>query len=148
MPCTTHLTTLTFQIKQAITLQADIGPRVLHTCAFICTAGPYASHAHDQTDLARKNAKFTMKLSTTRHAALGRCGESRRSNTLTVTSRIYNVYSVCKQTAYTVSPWISLRTCTCIYINSPNYLRRSIFLLLVALLDTCNNRLRIVIKSL
>ena len=40
--------------------------------AIICTAGPYASH-----DLARKNAKFTMKLSTTRHVALGRCGESR-----------------------------------------------------------------------
>ena len=34
MPCTTHLTTLTFQIKQAITLQADIAPRVLHN-AFI-----------------------------------------------------------------------------------------------------------------
>ena len=45
------------------------------------TAGPYASH-----DLARKNAKFTIKLSATRHATLGRCGESRRSNTLTVTS--------------------------------------------------------------
>ena len=39
MPCTTHLTTLTFQIKQAITLQADIAPRVLHNCAFIGNVG-------------------------------------------------------------------------------------------------------------
>ena len=44
------------------------------------TPGPYAFHA-------RKNARFTMKLSATCHAALGRCGESRRSNTLTVTVR-------------------------------------------------------------
>ena len=36
-------------------------------------------------DLARKNAKFTMKLSATHHAALEECGESRLSNTLTVT---------------------------------------------------------------
>ena len=35
MPCSTHLTTLTFQIKQAITLQADIAPRGLHNCAFM-----------------------------------------------------------------------------------------------------------------
>ena len=48
----------------------------------VCTAVPYASH-----DLARKNAKF-MKLSATRHSALGRCGEYRRSNTLTVTSNL------------------------------------------------------------
>ena len=48
----------------------------------ICTAGPNASH-----DLARKNAKFIMKLSATdRSRRAGRCGESRRSNTLTVTS--------------------------------------------------------------
>ena len=66
----------------------------------VCIAGPYASH-----DLAHKNAKFTMKLSATRHTALGRCGESRRSNTLTVTSSLsqYAMYSVCKQTAYTMS---------------------------------------------
>ena len=38
-------------------------------------ARPYASHDIEP--------KFTMKLSTARHAALGRCGES---NTLTVTS--------------------------------------------------------------
>ena len=29
-------------------------------------------HSHD---VARKSAKFTMKLSATRHALLGRCGE-------------------------------------------------------------------------
>ena len=61
---------------------------LVHVCTramqdIICTAGPYTSH-----DLARKNAKFTMKLSATRHAELGRCGESRRSNTLTVTSSL------------------------------------------------------------
>ena len=53
----------------------------------ICTAGPYASH-----DLARKN---TMKPSATHHAALERCGESRRSNTLTVTSSLS--YKQCLQ---------------------------------------------------
>ena len=37
-----------------------------------CIAGPYASD-----DLVRKNAKFTMKLSATHHATLGRCGELR-----------------------------------------------------------------------
>ena len=46
-------------------------------------AGHYASH-----DLARKNARFTMKLSATHHAALGRCGELRRSNTFTVISNL------------------------------------------------------------
>ena len=58
----------------------------------ICTAGSYVSH-----DLARKNAKFTMKLSATRHAALGRCGESRRSNTLTIDTiprEVKLIYSV------------------------------------------------------
>ena len=46
------------------------------------TAGPYVSHY-----LARKNAKFTMNLSATRHAALalGRCGES---SAHTVTSNL------------------------------------------------------------
>ena len=81
----------------------------------ICTVGPYASH-----DLARKTIKFTTKLSATRHATLGRCGESRQSNTLTVTSSL-QMYSVCKQTSYTAHVdvlVISLRTC--IYINSPN----------------------------
>ena len=34
--------------------------------------GSYKSH-----DLAHKNSKFTMKLSATCHAMLGRCGESR-----------------------------------------------------------------------
>ena len=43
----------------------------------LCIAGPYVlSH-----DLARKNAKFTVKLSATCHAVLGRCGESRRQHT-------------------------------------------------------------------
>ena len=69
---------------------------------------------------ARKNAKFTMKLSAACHAVLGRCGESRRSNRLTATVRFfeYTMYSVCK---YIYSP------CTCIcttymYTNSANYL--------------------------
>ena len=51
-------------------------------------------------DLACKNAKFTVKPSATCHAMLRRCGESRRSNTLTVIVRsfqlkliyMYNVY--------------------------------------------------------
>ena len=34
---------------------------------------------------------------------------------------------------------ISLGELSCVYVNSPNYLRDSIFLLLVALLDTCTN---------
>ena len=52
----------------------------------IYTAGPYAaSHG-----LARKNAKFTMKLSATHHATLERCGESRRSRDLEL-QLIYNV---------------------------------------------------------
>ena len=46
----------------------------------ICTARQYTSH-----DLARK---FTMKLSATCHTMLGRCGESRRSNTLKATSNL------------------------------------------------------------
>ena len=46
------------------------------------------------TYVARKNAKFTMKLSATCHAALGRCGESRQSNTLTVTVELNLIYNV------------------------------------------------------
>ena len=38
----------------------------------ICTAAPYVS--------SRKNVRFTMKLFATCHVALGRYGESRRSN--------------------------------------------------------------------
>ena len=34
-------------------------------------------HSYASSDLARKNAKFSMKLSTTSYAALQRCGESR-----------------------------------------------------------------------
>ena len=55
----------------------------------ICTAGPYASH-----DLAHKNAKFTMKLSATHHAALGRCGESRRSNSTYCDFELKLIYNV------------------------------------------------------
>ena len=97
----------------------------------IYTAGPYASH-----DQARKNAKFiTMKLFATCNTALGRCGESRRSNTLTMTLslRKYTMYSVCNQTAYTASPcrhaflYTYMYTCIYMYLNSPNYLRHGIF---------------------
>ena len=50
------------------------------TSKHLCIAGPYTP-THD---LARKNAKFTVKLSATCHVVLGRCGELRRSNTVTV----------------------------------------------------------------
>ena len=74
----------------AIRLSLPVG-RVVRDVYYSATvstiAGPYAlSH-----DLARKNAKFTVKLSATCYAVLGRCGESRRSNTLTVTVRFFEL---------------------------------------------------------
>ena len=50
-------------------------PIVCITSKRLCIAGPYAL-LHD---LARKNAKFTVKLSATCHAILRRCGELRQS---------------------------------------------------------------------
>ena len=49
-------------------------------------------YAHASHDLERKNAKFTIKLSATCHAALGRCGELRRSNTLDLLKEIQHTY--------------------------------------------------------
>ena len=85
----------------------------------ICTARPHASH-----DLARKNAKFAMKLSATCHATLEMCGESRQSNTITITSSI-KINIQC--TVFASKPPIQpvLMCSTYMYINSPNYLRHS-----------------------
>ena len=74
----------------------------------------YAHH-----DIARKNAKFTVKLSANCHAALGRCGEPRRSNALTVTAHFFELKLICIY-SYIYSP------CTCLcpmymYTNTPNY---------------------------
>ena len=59
------------------------------------------------------------------------------------------MYSVCLY-SYTarVCAFVYVHVCTCTVHEYPNYLRCGIFLLLVALLDTCTNmiRLGIVIK--
>ena len=75
------------RVVRDVYYSATVSTIVCITSKHLCIAGPYAlSH-----DLARKNAKFTMKLSATCHAVLGRCGESRRSNTLTVTVRFFEL---------------------------------------------------------
>ena len=74
-------------------LMKKVASRMVFTLVYYSDAGhhlrviaTYISH-----DLVRiKNAKFTMR----RSAVLGRCGESRWSNTLNV-SLIY-MYAVCK----------------------------------------------------
>ena len=75
------------RVVRDVYYSATVSAIVCITSKHLCIAGPYAlSH-----DLARKNAKFTVKLSATSHAVLGRCGESRRSNTLTVTVRFFEL---------------------------------------------------------
>ena len=60
-------------IVRDVYYSATVSTVVCITRKHLCIAGPYAlSH-----DLARKNAKFTVKLSATSHDVLGRCGESR-----------------------------------------------------------------------
>ena len=78
----------------------------------ICRAGPCASHY-----LSRKNAKFTLKLSATPHTMLGRCGESRRSNTLTIISSLRLICNVqCLQaTSHTARvDMLVISLCTCV----------------------------------
>ena len=80
---------------------------------------PSIAGPHDLSYVACKNAKFTIKLSATRHAALGKCGESRRSNTLTVI-----VCFVELKLVFLANCLYSPCTCICptyMYINSPNY---------------------------
>ena len=51
---------------------------------------------HLMTYVACKNAKFTMTLSTTHHTMLGRCVESRQSNTCTCTYRDFKLKLIYK----------------------------------------------------
>ena len=95
-----------------------------------------------------KDATFTMKLSATCQAVPGRCGESRRTNTLTMTVCFFELklFTVFASKLPIQPVYVHLST----YMNSPNYLYRGIFLLLVTSLDTCTNmicRLGIVIDK-
>ena len=105
-----------YRYGQAFLCQSStLAMGMVYTCIHYSVIVSYYSLYYQQTPLysraicrslpvSCKNAKFTMKLSPTCHAALGRCGEARGEETHLhdlVSSSLVAIYSVYKQSSYT-----------------------------------------------